>query len=190
MLRYLHAIEQEATMNILVIKSSPHKNGASNLLADSFIRGAEEKGHTVTVFDAGHASLHPCSGCGSCGMTGSCVYKDDIVKVRELLLKTDMAVFVTPLYYFSVSSQLKMVIDRFYAYNGELQSKQLKTALIVASWDNKDWTMTSISQYYDTLCKYMSFKDCGRILGTGCGSVDMAKSTEFPNLAYELGKRI
>lgn len=40
-------------MNILVIESSPHKHGSSNLLADSFIRGAEETGHTVTVFDAG-----------------------------------------------------------------------------------------------------------------------------------------
>ena len=42
----------DESMNILVIESSPHKNGSSNLLADNFIRGAEEKGHQVTVFDA------------------------------------------------------------------------------------------------------------------------------------------
>lgn len=57
-------------MNILVIESSPHKHGSSNLLADEFIRGAKESGHDVSVFDAGHASLHPCLGCEACGMSG------------------------------------------------------------------------------------------------------------------------
>lgn len=36
-------------MNILVIESSPHKHGSSNLLADQFIKGAKESGHQVTV---------------------------------------------------------------------------------------------------------------------------------------------
>lgn len=52
----------DESMNILVIESSPHKNGSSNLLADNFIRGAEEKGHQVTVFDVARADLHPCLG--------------------------------------------------------------------------------------------------------------------------------
>ena len=65
-------------MNILVIESSPHKHGSSNLLADSFIRGAEEIGHTVTVFDAGHAIIRPCLGCEVCGMSGPCCQKDDM----------------------------------------------------------------------------------------------------------------
>lgn len=34
-------------MKIVVIKSSPHKNGSSNLLADEFIRGAKESGHNI-----------------------------------------------------------------------------------------------------------------------------------------------
>lgn len=42
-------------MNITVVESSPHKKGSSNLLASSFIKGAEEKGHKVTVFDAAHS---------------------------------------------------------------------------------------------------------------------------------------
>lgn len=65
-------------MDILVIESSPHKHGSSNLLAEEFIRGAKEDGHAVAVFDAGHASLHPCLGCDACGMSGPCVQKDDM----------------------------------------------------------------------------------------------------------------
>ena len=102
-------------MKILVIESSPHKHGSSNLLAAEFRRGAEEAGHDVTVFDAGHTKLNPCLGCGACGMSGPCVQKDDMTVLREQLLDSDMAVFVTPLYYFGFSAQLKTVIDRFTA---------------------------------------------------------------------------
>lgn len=103
-------------MNILVIESSPHKKGSSNLLAEHFMEGAKEAGHQVTVFDAARADLHPCLGCDACGMSGSCCQKDDMAGLREQILQTDMLVFVTPLYYFGMSTQLKTVIDRFYSF--------------------------------------------------------------------------
>ncbi len=177
-------------MNILVIKSSPHKHGSSNLLADAFIKGAKEAGHKITEFDAGHAKLHPCLGCEACGMSGPCVQKDDMTELRRLLLEADMAVFVTPLYYFGVSAQLKMVIDRFYSFNGKLSSKGLKTALIVAAWDNADWTMKDIQAHYETICRYMNFENMGEILGGGCGTVGMTKASGYPEKAYEFGKSL
>lgn len=100
-------------MKITVLQGSPHKNGSSNLLSEQFIKGAEENGHEITVLDAAHMNLHPCIGCGKCGMNGTCVHKDDNSKIRDSLLTTDMVVFVTPIYYFGMSAQLKTVIDRF-----------------------------------------------------------------------------
>ena len=175
---------------ILVIESSPHKHGSSNLLAGEFIRGAQEAGHEITVFDAGHANLHPCLGCGACGMSGPCVQKDEMVALREQLLTCDAAVFVTPLYYFGFSTQLKTVIDRFYSFNGQLTAKGLKTVLIVATWDSNDWTMRDIKAHYETLCSYLNFQNQGEILGVGCGTVEMTKHTRFPREAYLLGKQI
>lgn len=177
-------------MKILVIESSPHKHGSSNLLAAEFRRGAEEAGHDVTVFDAGHTKLNPCLGCGACGMSGSCVQKDDMTVLREQLLDSDMAVFVTPLYYFGFSAQLKTVIDRFYSFNGQLTEKGLKTALIVAAWDSNSWTMQDVKTHYETLCRYLNFQNQGEILGVGCGTVQMTKRTRFPQEAYAMGKRI
>ncbi len=153
-------------MNILVIESSPHKHGSSNLLADNFIRGAEEKGHNITVFDAASADIRPCKGCDFCGMNGSCSQKDDMAELSGLLLKTDMAVFVTPLYYFGFSAQMKAVVDRFYSFTGRLSSRGLKTALIVAAWDSNDWTMKDVKAHYETLCRYMHFKDQGGYSGS------------------------
>ena len=177
-------------MNMTVVESSPHKNGSSNLLASSFIKGAEEKGHKVTVFDSAHSNIHPCLGCGRCGMNGDCVQRDDMEKLRDLMLSSDMVVFVTPLYYYGFSSQLKMTIDRWYSFTTRLSAKHLKTALIVAAWDSNDWTMNDIANHYHTLCRYMDFQDIGMILGKGCGSVPMTKSSPYMKKAYELGKSL
>lgn len=177
-------------MRTLVIESSPHKNGSSNLLADNFIRGARENGHTVSMFDAARAKLHPCLGCEVCGMAGPCCQKDDMAGLKEQILGSDMVVFVTPLYYFGMSAQLKTVIDRFYSFTGKLSAKGLKTALIVAAWDNRDWTMQDISSHYQTLCKYLNFEDQGMILGFGCGTVSMTKESEYLQRAYDFGKAL
>ncbi len=72
--------------------------------------------------------IHPCLGCDHCGMNGPCIQKDDISQIQEALLAADMAVFATPVYYFGMSAQLKMVIDRFYSYTMKLSGRHLKTA--------------------------------------------------------------
>ena len=177
-------------MNILMIESSPHKHGSSNLLASEWMRGATEAGHKVQIFDAARASLHPCIACDVCGMAGPCVHKDDMAQLQEALLASDMVVFVTPLYYFGMSAQLKTVIDRFYSFNGKLSAKRLKSALIAAAWDDEEWTMQDISAHYQTLCRYLNLQDQGMILGTGCGTVSMTQASKFPALAYELGKSL
>ena len=177
-------------MDIVVVESSPHKNGSSNHLASAFIKGAEEKGHKVTVFDAARSNIHPCLGCDRCGMNGDCVRKDDMRTLEHLLLSSDMAVFVTPLYYFGFSAQLKMTIDRWYSFTTRLSAKHLKTALIVAAWDSNDWTMKDIESHYKTLCSYMDFEDMGAILGKGCGSVSMTERSVYMKKAYELGKSL
>ena len=179
-------------MRILIITSSPHGKGASssNLLAEHFARGAAEAGHLVETFDAGHADLHPCLGCNHCGMAGPCVRKDDMAAARAAILACDMLVFVTPLYYFGMSAQLKTLIDRFYAFNGELSAKRLKTALIAAAWDGKDDTMRDLAAHYQTLCRYLNFQDMGMILGLGCGTPAMTATSAFPARAFDLGKSL
>ncbi len=97
-------------------------------MAEQFIKGAEEAGHSVTVLDAAHMDMHPCLGCEHCGMNGECVHKDDNRTIRDALLASDMVVFVTPIYYFGMSAQLKMVIDRFYSYTTRLLGNHLKDA--------------------------------------------------------------
>ncbi len=177
-------------MKISVIKGSPHKDGSSNMLADQFIKGAKENGHNIIELDAAHMDIHPCLGCDNCGMNGECVQKDDILKIRDSLLLSDMAVFVTPIYYFGMSAQLKTVIDRFYSYTAKLSSKHLKTALIAAAWNSGDDVMPYLLDHYKKLCRYMNFESCGEILGKGCGTTSATSRSIYMKKAYELGKSL
>ena len=67
-------------------------------------------------------------------------------KLKADILKSDMLVFVTPLYYYGFSSQLKIVIDRFCAFNSSLHAKHMRSALIAAAWNSADWTFGALSE--------------------------------------------
>ena len=177
-------------MKILVIESSPHKNGSSNLLAENFVRGAREVGNSVTVFDVARANIHPCLACEVCGMNGPCTQNDDMEKLKKLILQFDMVVFVTPLYYFGMSAQLKIAIDRCYSFNSKLHAKDLKTALIATSWDSNEVKMRPLVEHYQMICRYLGFEDKGMIIGLGCGTPSMTQRTVYPKNAYEFGKAI
>ena len=175
-------------MKILVLKSSGNKHGSSNMLADEFIRGAKEAGHEITEYDVFRADIRPCNGCNHCGMRGPCVQKDDYEKtLKGLIRATDMIVFVMPVYYYNWPAQLKVFVDRFYSFTGELTSMQKKTALIGAAWDNTDTVFAVITAYYHQLCAYMDFQDQGVIEGKGCGTLDMTRRSKSMKQAYELG---
>lgn len=135
-------------MKILVLESSPNRHGSSNMLAAEFIRGAKEARHRVQVVDVAHADIHPCSGCVACGYEGPCAQKDDMEQIRADILTSDMLVFVTPLYYCGMSAQLKILVDRFCAFNASLTAGRKKSALIAAAWNSDSWTFDALEAHY------------------------------------------
>ena len=177
-------------MKIVLLEGSPNQHGSSNLLADCFRQGAEEAGHTVEIIDAAHADIHPCTGCIHCGYEGPCVQKDEMESIRPRILGADMMVFVTPLYYYGMSAQLKTLIDRFCAFNSSIQSKHMKSALIAAAWNSDSWTFQALESHYKTLVRYLNLTDMGMVLGKGCGSPAMATHSSCTQRAYELGNRL
>lgn len=177
-------------MKIIVLESSPNKHGSSNQLADCFIQGAREAGHEIQVIDAAHANIQPCGGCVHCGYEGPCIQKDDMEQIRGQILAADMMVFVTPLYYYGMSAQLKILLDRFCAFNSSIQRKHMKSALLAAAWNSDDWTFEALSVHYHTLVRYLNLEDMGTVLGAGCGTPSMTQHSQYPQAAYELGNRL
>ena len=101
-----------------------------------------------------------------------------------------MLVFVTPLYYYGMSAQLKTLIDRFCAFNSSINRRHMKSALLTVAWNSDNWTFDALTAHYQTLVRYLNFQDMGMVLGAGCGSVSMTKHSGFPEQAYQLGKSL
>ena len=81
-----------------------------------------------------------------------------------------MLVFVTPLYYYGMSAQLKTLVDRFCAINSCITRKHMKSALLCAAWNADSWTFEALEAHYRTLVRYLELEDVGTVLGRGCGT--------------------
>ena len=177
-------------MQITVIEGSPHLKGASSTIANRFVEGAREAGHTVDVVEAVRLSIGACRSCNSCGASGPCIQKDDMTEVRSKIMSSDMVVFVTPNYFCGFSAQLKTVIDRFYSFSGNLKTRNMKAVLIATLADKEDWNMDALRIQYDGMCRYLNMRDCGRVLAVGCGSAEAARTSRFMEEAYQLGRSL
>ena len=183
------AVSEGENMKIVVITGSPHRNGTSALLADKFIEGAQSAGHEVFRFNAAFEEIHPCLACNRCNRDGACIQGDAIEKnLMPKLLEADMIALITPLYYYGMSTQIKTVVDRFYARIGKLQNK--KSILMATAWNSADWTMTSLVKHYESLVQYMKWQDAGKVLAIGCGYRSAIERSEFPSQAYQIGANL
>ena len=98
--------------HVLIINSSPRKGGNSETMAASFAKGAEEAGHKVETVYLREKNYSFCKGCLACLKVGYCVIGDDAVEIAARMHDADVLVFATPVYYYSVSGQLKTMLDR------------------------------------------------------------------------------
>ena len=177
-------------MKIVVLQGSPNIHGSTHLLVEAFSKGAQEKGHSIKRIDVSKFNIHPCTGCIACGYEGECVQKDDNSLIKKEIMSSDMIVLATPLYYYGMSSQLKIVIDRFCSYNYSLTDKHLKSALLTVAWNSDDWTFDALVAHYQTLVRYLNLDDQGMALGYGCGTTSMTKNSQFIQQAYNLGRSL
>lgn len=97
---------------ILIISSSLRKGSNSEILADSFLRGAAEAGHQVEKITLRDKTIGFCKGCLACQKAKKCVISDDAVEIADKMLTAGVIVFATPIYYYEMSGQLKTMLDR------------------------------------------------------------------------------
>ena len=182
-------------MKILVIESSPRKKGNSNILAESFIKGAREAGHEVNEFDCGRSNIKGCLACNGCIRTGKCVQKDGYEELVPLFIEADVVVFVTPIYYFSCSAQLKAVIDRFFCiYFGENKDNpklfNKRSVLITTQGQpSLNYASPTIEMYKD-IVNFHKWQDAGQVHALGIIEPGAVSETRYPQEAYELGKNL
>ena len=98
--------------NVLVITTSLRAKSNSDILAESLIAGARDAGHNVELISLKGKKISFCIGCFACHGTHKCAIKDDAIEIAEKIRNADTIVFVTPIYYYEMSGQMKTLIDR------------------------------------------------------------------------------
>ena len=127
---------------IVVITGSPRKNGNSFAMVDAFIQAAKAKGHTVTRFDAADKNLAGCHACETCFKTGkACSFDDDFNTIAPAILEADAVVFATPVYWYSIPSQIKAVIDKLYSLVVGGKDYAGKECALIACCEEEDMTV-------------------------------------------------
>ena len=182
--------DREVKMKIVVLSGSPHKHGTTSKLVDSFIAGAGEAGHEIVRFDTACMNIHPCIACEKCHSENKeCVFKDDMIKIGNDLADSDCVVLATPIYYYGICSQLKTVIDRFYAIEESIRRQQ-KTVFITAMADDNPETVKPANDSYRAAINWLGWHDAGIVNAFSCTTVDDLNSTDYEERAYNLGKSI
>jgi len=99
-------------MRVLGLFCSPRRKGNTDLLLNELLRGAGEAGTETQKVDICRLQINPCSGCGSCEKTGRCVINDQMQEVYDGIDAADVIVLASPIYFYNVTAQCKLLIDR------------------------------------------------------------------------------
>ncbi len=97
---------------VLILSTSLRANSNSDILTKQLAAGAEEAGHEVELISLKGKKINFCIGCLTCQKTLKCVLKDDAAEIAEKVKDAETLVFVTPIYYYEMSGQMKTLLDR------------------------------------------------------------------------------
>lgn len=99
-------------INVLAIYGSHRRGQNSDMLVDKILEGIGSDGASVERIYASSQGIKNCTACEGCYKLGRCVIKDEMQQVYEAIDKADIVISSSPVYFHSVSSHMKKLIDR------------------------------------------------------------------------------
>ena len=175
--------------NILIISSSPRKNGNSQMLCEQFKKGAEEKGHTVTLVRLMEKRIGFCRACDGCMRNGgTCVLSDDMAEILKLFQEADVLVLATPVYFYGISAQMKTFIDRTYPIWQHLGKKEVY--YIISAGLGEDIIERSLGDLDGFVEHLEEYRIAGRIYATDVMEAGLVEGQEVFEMAYQMGASV
>lgn len=177
---------------IVILNGSPRPTGNTAMLIKSFTEGAVAAGHEVTCFDLQKMDIHPCLGCCNGGKDpeSPCVQKDDMLKIYPAYKEADLVCLASPLYYWTISGQLKCAFDRLFAVaecNENYANPKKESVLLMAA---EGYGFEETVYWYDRLMNHIGWTDKGKVLCGGVFGVGDIEGNEKLTEAYQLGKNL
>jgi multimeric flavodoxin WrbA len=91
---------------------SPRKGMNTDTLVTKVLEGARSKGAGIEKIYLNDLEIKPCQACNKSPTPAYCFFKDGMEIIYQTVDTADAIVIGTPAYYDSISSQLKLAIDR------------------------------------------------------------------------------
>ena len=174
-------------MKVLAINTSPRKKRNTEQLLEEVLNGCRSIGEhveteIVQVSDSTEDNFKMCRGCWACKKTGKCVCGDDYVsEILHKIQEADAVIFGVPVYFYGVTAQCKVIMDRSLAYMPIGENKVVATAITCGSAGVAS-TLQAMEAYYSA----QDLLDAGWVATYG-KTDDKIKGKE---VAYGLGRKL
>jgi multimeric flavodoxin WrbA len=181
---------------ILVVMGSPRRKGNSATLAQNVIVGAESAGADVESYCLHEMDIKPCDACEACrkNNNGECVINDDMQELYPKLRETDALVIASPIYFFTVSAQTKLFMDRWYSLGEEKDSaingKQI--GIVLTYGDTDPFTSGAINaiRTFQDAFDYLGAHIVGIVYGKASEAGEIKADRSLMEKAYKMGQQL
>jgi multimeric flavodoxin WrbA len=188
--------EKTDSKKILVFLGSPRKKGNSTTLAQKIIAGAQSAGATVETIYLHGQDIAPCHACYGCLKPDnhSCVIDDDMQPIYQKLIEADAWVIASPVYWFTMSAQTKLFMDRWFAlYNNKKEAFAGKAIAIAMSYGDSDpfnsGCVNALRTFQDT-CRFVGANIVGMVYGNAEKPGEIESNQALMDAAEALGKKL
>jgi multimeric flavodoxin WrbA len=187
-------------IKVLIVKGSPRERGNSAALADQVAAGARAAGAHVESIYLHALEIRPCDGCDFCQGAADmgCAIDDDMQILYPKIREADAVVYASPVYWFTVSAQLKLFMDRCYALGGgsdyvanhALSGKRIGIVLAYGGDDPFDSGAINAIRMFQDVFAYIPAEIVGMVYGCASEAGEIQRNKELMVKAFELGRRL
>jgi multimeric flavodoxin WrbA len=185
-----------SSKSILIFTGSPRRRGNSSILAGRVAEGAKAGGADVESYFLHDMEIKPCDACEACRdkTETDCLLDDDLRDVFPKIRQADGIVIASPIYWFTVSAQTKLFMDRWYALGGPeghaFKGKKFGIVLTYADADPfTSGAVNALRTFQDAL-NYVGAEIVDMVYGSAWEAGEIKKNKEVMEKAYELGKKM
>jgi len=185
-------------MKVLGIMGSPRVGGNSDILLDEALAGAKAVGAEVEKIILDKKKIAGCKDCKKCNETGICVLKDDMLEIHKKILEADAIIHSVPVYFWSMTSQMKAYLDRWCAFFDEQwrwqknyypQMKGKRIGLITVCGDPNVHTADPIVHSFKSTAEMTKLTWLGAVMTSANDKGNISKDETAREQAWELGKK-
>jgi multimeric flavodoxin WrbA len=147
---------------ILIINGAPRGYGNTDIIVKKIIESSQESGVNIKQIELRKKRIADCIGCYQCYKEDKCSIKDDMINIHDEIIKSDLLIFASPLYWWGVTGLMKTFIDRLYFYyhstNGQLISGKKGIVVTTMAVTDVETEAKQLIEFYSLLFRRLKIQ--------------------------------